>query len=181
MIKRVLFFTLLIVTGCKTSNLPPDKAVDKLGANPYFEIDGQPVSQSDLGKYNPTDIASLTTYYDKDAIKRFGEKAKDGAVTIETKPFATNKYETFFKSYSKAYEQMIIATDRNEIQYILNDRVLTENFEGDLALLNSKLLKELKIIDQGILLDKYKVQNKKVGVILKADRPKDLYNSQEKF
>jgi hypothetical protein len=181
MIKRILFFTLIIVTGCKTSNLPPDKAVEKLGANPYFEIDGQPVSQNDLGKYNPTDIATVTTYYDKDAVKRFGEKAKDGAVTIETKNFATTKYETFFKSYSKAYEQMIITTDRNEIQYILNDRVLTEDFEGVLALLNSKLLKDLKIVDQVILLDKYTVQNKKVGVILKADRPKDVYNAKEKF
>ncbi|HEY8935546.1 MAG TPA: hypothetical protein VIM65_10020 [Cyclobacteriaceae bacterium] len=181
MIKRVLLFTLFVVTGCKTSNLPPNKAVEKLGANPYFEIDEQAVSQSDLGKYNPTDIALLSTYYDKDAIKRFGDKAKDGAVIIETKTFATNKYEAFFRSYSKEYEQMIKETDRTDIQYILNDNVLTENFEGNLALLNNKLLKELKVINQEMLLDKYKVQNKKIGVILKADRPKDLYNSKEKF
>ncbi|HRG07973.1 MAG TPA: hypothetical protein PLJ08_05300 [Cyclobacteriaceae bacterium] len=161
--------------------MAPDNAIEKLGANPYFEIDGQTVNQSDLSKYNPTDIASLTTYYEKDATKRFGDKAKDGAVIIETRSFATNKFEAFFKTYSKEYEQMIRDTDRSEIQYILNDRILTESFEGDLSLLNNKLMKDLKVIGQPLLQDKYKVQDKKIGVIINAERPKGLYNSKEKF
>ena len=181
MIKRILFFTLLIATSCKTSKLPPDKAMEKLGANPYFEIDGQPVNQNDLAKYNPTDIASLTTYYNKEAINRFGEKAKDGALTIETKTFATNKYESLFKTFSIDYEKMIKETNKGEIQYILNDRILTENFEGDLASLNNKLLKEIKIINQNELFNKFQIQDKKVGVIIRANRPKNVYNSKAKF
>jgi len=60
-------------------------------------------------------------------------------------------------------------------------RILTENFEGQLASLNRKLLKDLKVVDQNALMEKFNVQDKKVGVIIKADRPKDLYHSKEKF
>jgi len=181
MIRNILILTLLVLACCGTSKRTPEEAVQKLGANPYFEIDGKSVTQSELGNYNPTDIASLTTFYDKDAKKRFGEKAKDGAVIIETKEFATNRYETFFKSYSKDYEKMLNETQKEEIQYILNDRILTENYEGDLASIDKNLIKEIKIIDQKELIEKYQIQNKKVGVIIKADAPKNLYNAKEKF
>ena len=182
MTKWIFFFTVLIVTSCKTSNhLPPAEAVGRLGANPYFEVDGNPVSHNDLSKYEPTDIASLTTYYGKDATNRFGERAKDGAVIIETKKFAINKYESLFKSHSADYKKVIEGTHRSEIQYILNDRILTENFEGDLASINSRLLKQIKVIDQKELLDKFQVEGKKVGVVIRASRPKNLYNGKSKF
>jgi len=171
MIRTFLILALAVLTSCGTTKPTPEEAIEKLGANPYFEIDGKPVTQAELGNYNPNDIASLTTFYDKEAIKRFGEKAKDGAVTIETKGFAINKYEAFFKSTSTDYEKMLDETPREEIQYILNDRVLTEDYEGDLASIDKKLLKEIKIIDSKELAEKFNIKNKKVGVLIKAKAP----------
>lgn len=102
-------------------------------------------------KIDSEDVALVSTYFGKEAKQLYGKKAKDGVVIIQTKKFATNKYETFFKSYSQDYEQMLSITDRKDIQYILNDNVLTEDFEGSLALLNNELLKELKVVNQETL------------------------------
>lgn len=170
----------LIVTSCKTQ-LTPEMGIEKLGANPYFEVDNQPVSQDDILNYDASDIAYLKAYYDKKATRQFGDKGKDGAVLIMTKEFATSKYETLFKEFSEDYEKMINKTNKEEIQYILNGRILTDNFEGSLASLNSKLLKKITLIDQKELSDKFKIQDKNVGVIIQAKRPKNLYNSKEKF
>jgi hypothetical protein len=181
MIKKILFFALLGTISCKPTLVPPEKAVEKLGPDPYFQIDGNRVGRNELGKYNPEDIAVLTTYYDKDATKRFGDSAKDGAVVIETRKFATDKFEAFFKSYSKEYARILETTDKSEIQYILNDRVLIKDFEGDLASVSKKLIKSLTIVNQHTLSDNYKVFDKKVGVVIKSKKPKDLYNADQKF
>ena len=92
----------LLVIAC-SNHLSPEKAIQKLGSNPYFEIDGNQVSQSDLANYKPTEIADLTTFYNKDAVKRYGTKAADGAVIIETKQFATIKFENFLKVHSMKF------------------------------------------------------------------------------
>lgn len=172
---------MLTIVSCKTSKTPPDNAIEDLGPNPYIEIDELPVDKSEIGKYNPADIVLLTTYYNSDATSKFGEKASDGAVIIETRAYATNKFETFLKSYSNEYQQMMMVTKREDIQYILNGRILTGNFEGDLSLLNDKLLKALKIVDKDDLIKKFDIHDKKIGVILKADRPRNVYNSKAKF
>ena len=179
--RYTFIFLLLLIISCKSTQVPPDKAAEKLGANPYFLIDGQPVEKKEIMKYQPTDIASVTTYYGKDATNNFGDKAIDGAVSISTNTFATNKYETLFKSFSKDYEKAMKENDRSEIQYILNDRILTENFEGDLASIDNKLLKDLKVIDQNTLIDKFKIIDKKIGVLITSKRPKNVYNSKKKF
>ncbi|MBS1508757.1 MAG: hypothetical protein JSS79_19125 [Bacteroidetes bacterium] len=179
--RYIFILCLLSVFGCKPTQLSPNQAVQKLGPNPYFIINDKPVDKSEIMKYNPTDIAIVVTYYGKDATKKFGDKAKDGAVAISTKSFARDKYETFFKSYSKDYAKVMNEINTNDIQYILNDRILTSNFEGDLALVNNKLIKELKILDQKTLVDKYQITDKKVGVKIECKRPKSLYNSKKKF
>jgi len=179
--KHILILFLLFIIGCKSQQIGPAKAIEKLGANPYFMIDEQPVDKSELMKYEPTSIALVTTYYDKDAIKNFGDKAKDGAVLILTKSFATNKYETLFKSFSKDYEKVLIENNKNDIQYILNDRILIDKFEGTLASIDNKLLKNVKIIDQKTLAEKFQITNKKVGILIKSKRNKDVYDSKKKF
>jgi len=169
--RNILVLFLLFIIGCKSTKVPADKAVEKLGPNPYFIIDGQPSDHSDIMKYKPTDVASITVYYGRLAVNTFGEKAKDGAVSISTKIFATNKYETLFKTFSKDYEKALRENDKSDIQYILNGRILTKDIEGDLASINNKLLKQLRIIDERELADKFKVTNKKVGVLIKSRKP----------
>jgi hypothetical protein len=180
--KNISFITILLIlfTGC-SNRLTPTKAVQKLGPSPYFEVDGVPKNKSDLNTLNASDIASITTYYNKEAKKLYGDKAKDGVVIIETKPYATNKFESFFKSISKEYEEMLNNTGKTDIQYILNDRVLVENYEGTLAAIDNKTFKSIRLIDSSELDSIYQIKEKKVGVIISASRPKELYNSKEKF
>ena len=170
----------MIILAC-SNKLSPSEAVQKLGSNPYIEFDGKPAEYSYLQSVNPQDISVIQTYYNKEAIKLYGEKAKDGAVLIETKAFARNKFETLFKRHSTEYEEMINKTDTSNIQYILNERLLKTNFEGDLSLITEKTLKSIKLIGSQELENKYQVKTKKVGVLVVAKRPKDLYNSKEKF
>jgi hypothetical protein len=176
----VLLLLTILIYSC-SHRLTPTEAIYKLGANPYFEVDGNPVDRSYLDSINSNEIASLTTFYDKDAISMFGEKSKDGAVLIETKTFARNKFETLFKKFSLDYEALLKHTERNEIQYILNGRVLVENYEGDLVAISEKTLKRITIIRSKELEDKYQVKDKKAGVIIEAERPRNLYNSKKKF
>src|SRR6266850_330081 len=150
---RPISILFLFFIGCKSTQIPPEKAIEKLGANPYFIIDGQPANKSDIMKLKPTDIASATTYFGSRATNNFGDKAKDGAISFLTKSYATSEYETLFISFSKDYEKVITENNRSDIQYILNGRILTENFEGDLASIDYNLLKELKVIDQKTLAD----------------------------
>jgi len=170
----------LIICSC-SHRITPTEAVKKLGQNPYYEFDGKPVEFSFLKNVDPMNISVIHTYYDKEAIKLYGEKAKDGAVLIETRTFAKNKYETFFKKCSSEYSDMISKSDTSDIQYILNERVLKKNIEGDLSLITEKNFKSLKLVDSQELESKYQVPSKKIGVIVKAKRPKDLYNSKKKF
>jgi hypothetical protein len=161
--------------------LTPTEAAKKLGSNPYYEFDGKPVEFSYLKTVNPSDISVLRTYYNKEAIKLYGEKAKDGVVLMETRTFAKNKYESFFKKCSPEYSEMISRTDTSDIQYILNERVLKINIEGDLSLVTEKNFKSIKLIGSQELENNFRVSSKKVGVVIKASRPKELYNSKKKF
>lgn len=181
MIKRILCLIIIILTSCKSNKLEPKTAIEKLGPNPYFEINGESINRNELGNYDPNSIASLTTFYNEDAIRLFGNKAKDGAVIIQTKDFCINEFETLFKSFSSDFEELIKETSSSEIQYILNGKILVENFEGDLATLNDKLLKSLKVIGSDELKNKYQIDSKNFGVIIKAKRPKNVYNSNKKF
>jgi len=123
MLKRILFITLAVLIAlpsCKTSKPTPQEVVEKLGPNPYFIIDGKPVDKSDLGKFEKSSIATLTTFYGKEAINKYGEIATDGAVVVMTKGFALREAEEFLSSFSSEYEIMLNKTDRGQIQYILS-------------------------------------------------------------
>jgi hypothetical protein len=173
MIKKLLLSSLtalILLTGCKTSQKSPQEVVEKLGENPYFIIDDEPVDRSKLGNYPPSTIATVTTFYGKEAVQNYGQIAKDGAVIVETKDFATEKYENFFSAFSTDYKEMLSKTERSKIQYILNGEIQVENYEGKLSLLNRKTLKGLTIVNSTELSNQFGIENKVVGVILKSKK-----------
>nr|WP_321237636.1 hypothetical protein [uncultured Psychroserpens sp.] len=183
--KKILCILLLLAFSCKSKILPVKEiaknATKQLGPNPYYEVDGKSVDKNTFMSLNPDNISTLTIYYDEEAIDLFNEKGKDGAITIQTIAYAKKKYQSLFKSYSSEYNEIINEYSENEIQYILNGRILKDDFEGKLSLIDEKLLKSIKIIDSSKLNKKYEINDKKVGVVIKAKRPKNLYNSKEKF
>jgi len=128
------------------------------------------------------DIATVSVYKDQDAIDLVGADGKDGVVFIQTKSFTKQQYQSFFKSQSKDFAKVLNADpDESQMQYILNGRTLTENFEGDLGLINASTFKELKIIDAETLKKDYNITDKKVGVLITSDKPDNLYKANKKF
>lgn len=171
------FFTLTISFAQS-----PKKVLKKLGEDPVFFIDSVSVSQEDLKKYDPNDISSVTVYKDKKAIELLGDDGKDGAVYIETKKFCRNRYVKYFTSKSTEYKQRVTDLENEDnIQYILNERILTVGFEGDLASIDDKVFKAIKFISKEELIKKYQIDDKDFGFQILSETPKDLYNGNKKF
>ena len=55
------------------------------GGTPLFMIDGKEVTKAEMDKLDSNDIASVNVYKGEIAVKKYGEKAKDGVVEITTK------------------------------------------------------------------------------------------------
>lgn len=160
----------------------PKKMMKKIGDKPIFFIDSVNVDQTEMMKYLPEQIASITVYKDNDAIELMGEDGKDGVIYIETKDFARGRYWKYFTRKSNEYSELVKTSQPNDrIQYILNDRILTDNFEGNLSMIDDSIFKEIKIIDAATLEKDYKIENKDFGVIIFSDKPDNLYKAKKKF
>ena len=141
--------------------------------DPVFFIDSINVTRIEMQEYQPTDIAVVTVYKDTNAIKLVGEQGKFGAVYVETKKFARNKYWNYFKSKSADYLKIVptLQSDSSVI-YILNEKVLRTNFEGDLSGIDDNNFIELNLIDKQKLNKDYNISDKSYGVIIRT-KPKD--------
>ena len=137
--------------------------------DPVFFIDSINVTRIEMQEYQPTDIAVVTVYKDTNAVKLVGEQGEFGAVYVETKKFARNKYWNFFKSKSTDYLN-IVSTPQSDhsVVYILNEKVLKTNFEGDLSGIDEKTFIDLNIIDKQKLKKEYNISDKAFGVIIRT-------------
>jgi len=144
----------------------PDESND-----PIFFLDSIRVNKMVLTNFEPSEIASVTIYKDTNVIKKiFNGKGniKNGLIYIETKDFAKYRYWNYFRSKSPEYAKLVISskTDTTNVQYILNGKVLKNNFEGDLASIDDGTFKGLFIIDKNRLVNEYGITNKDYGVII---------------
>ena len=142
---------------------------EQLLNDPVFFIDSINVTRLELSQYQPTDIALVTVYKDTNAIKLVGEQGKFGAIYVETKKFARNKYWNYFKSKSADYFKVVPTLESDSlIIYILNDKVLRTNFESDLSGISDKTFIDLTVIDKDRLKKEYKVSGKSFGVVIRT-------------
>lgn len=141
--------------------------------DPVFFIDSVNVTRLEMQEYQPTDIAVVTVYKDTNAIKLVGEQGKFGAVYVETKKFARNKYWNYFKTKSADYLK-IVPTPQidSSVIYILNNKILKTNFEGDLSGIDDRNFIELIIIDKQKLSKDYNISDKSFGIIIRT-KPKE--------
>lgn len=141
----------------------------KLFDDPVFFIDSVNVTRIELQNYQPTDIAVVTVYKDTNAIKLVGPQGKDGAIYIETKKFARNKYWNFFKDKSAEYLKVVPSPESDSsVMYILNGKALTKNFEGDISRIDEKSFINLQVIDKTQLLKDYGIKDKLFGIVIRA-------------
>jgi hypothetical protein len=139
---------------------------------PVFFLDSIRVNKAVLANYVPSEISSVTVYKGDNAIKRIGAEGKNGLIYIQTKVFAKQLYWNYFKLKSKEYARIVPDAQNDRlIQYVLNSKLLKDNYESDLAAINDSTFKEITIIDKDQLVKQYGVNDKNYGVIIVADIP----------
>lgn len=158
-----------LVVSCYSILKRAKNRYKQLFDNPVFFIDSVNVTRSELQQYQPTEIAVVTVYEDTNAIKLLGEQGKYGAVYVETKKFARNRYWNYFKSKSPEYQRIMPTPESDStVVYILNGIVQAKNFEGDLSAIDDTNFIELTVIDKQTLSKQYNVKDKEFGIVIKA-------------
>jgi hypothetical protein len=179
--KKLLFILLISLVNCK--KLPtPNSVNQKLGPNYYIQIDGKEYSHDEMQKYDNEKVTIVNVYYGKHATSLYGEKAKDGAIIVESRDYCRNRYQTYFKEKSPDYSELLSKVeDAKGIVYILNDKVLSGNFEGTLASINDNVFKKIMVLSKDDLKLKYNIMDRDFGVAVEFNVPKNLYNGKKKF
>jgi hypothetical protein len=162
------------VISCYSFNhfVPKDLYFEKNPDEPIYFLDSIEMNKMALENFDPSDFVSIKVVKGKNAIKLLGEKGKNGIVYIETKAAAKQRYWAYFKSISKDLAKLTVNPANDElIQFILNGRSITTDFDNQLMEINDKNLKSIKLIGTDELIKTYGVKNKSYGVIIIADLP----------
>jgi hypothetical protein len=149
----------------------PANPVKESTALPLFFLDGKEILQSEMTNISPNDIA-MVTVLKKNTFEKYGKKGKNGVVLIETKVHCRQLFQQYLSGKSAEYKK-ILSDDSNDqsVQYILNDKVLNDNYEGDLASIADSTFISINVVGAKEL-KAYVVTAKKYGVVIKT-KPKE--------
>jgi hypothetical protein len=144
----------------------------KVAGEPAYFLDSVNVA-SVTGKIDTAGITSVTVYKGQKAIDLAGpEFGRDGLVFVESKDFSRKRFEKYLSGKSKKYAKLLNKTkDRSAIVYILNDKVQTGRYEGNLAAIDNNVFKSLEIIKPSKLRQKFGVESNIPGVLIRSDTP----------
>ncbi|UKB83368.1 hypothetical protein LF887_20505 [Chryseobacterium sp. MEBOG06] len=169
---KYLFFTFFCISMSFAQS--SQYGLDKLGKNPVTFIDSVKVNRSEILTFDSNRITLMSVYDPGEATSLIGEDGKDGAIYIETKDFARKRFLRYFKSKSTEFSGLLESKGNDStFQYIHNGKVLTNNFEGDLALIDDKVFKTINIITKKELSSQYNITDKDYGVIIASNAPED--------
>lgn len=167
-----------LVVSCYSIFEKVNNRYKQLFNDPIFFIDSVNVTRIELQEYQSTDIAVITVYKDSNAIKIVGEQGKYGAVYVETKKFARNRYWNYFTSKSSAYLQIVPTPESDTtVVYILNGNIRKKNFEGDLSTIDDTNFIELTVIDKQTLNKQFGIKDKEFGIKIKTKIEKEIQKS----
>jgi hypothetical protein len=122
-----------------------------------------------LNNLSPDKIAFMNVVKSPTLQAKYGPKAANGIIYIETKPFARKRYNRLFVELSPAFEAAIKKYgDDSKFQYIMDGVKISENSMNMLAALEKKSITNLLVVDAKTLKTTYDVKDKekKVGVII---------------
>ncbi|MDJ1479193.1 hypothetical protein QNI16_01780 [Cytophagaceae bacterium YF14B1] len=181
------FYSLLlyiaITTLCSGNSFAQksEKEDPKLGPNPVYFLDNAEVMPDTLSLPSLGNIINVFVYYDHDAIKRAGAKAKDGVVYIETMAYVRNRFVKLLRNYSSAYDKLYAQSGSDSsFQYILNGKALKKYDEGDLDIKNKHLIQSLEVITADQLRTRYNITDKQAGVVLTTQKDKPVRPGHKK-
>ncbi|WP_214225511.1 hypothetical protein [Pedobacter sp. B4-66] len=135
--------------------------------DPLFFMDGKEILKSGMSNINPDDIA-MVTVLKPESSKSYGEKGRNGVVLIETKVHCRQIFQKYLSSKSPKYQEILTRNAGDQkIQYILNGKVLKNNYEGDLASIADSTFISVDVIDAAELKG-YNVSEMLFGVVIKT-------------
>jgi hypothetical protein len=119
--------------------------------------------------YKPETIAALAIVKRKtfDSVDR---KTKDNTMYVFTKAYVRKYYWALFSSYSKEYKKQVRSpASYSDVRYILNNKLLSKKEESQFwEIVNNHSLQGIQIINRDLLLKKYKIRNRRIGIIIQA-------------
>ncbi len=77
--------TVKAIPKSNTAQLPESINNSIKGKKPYFIVDGKPITYKEFKKLDSDQIESISVLKDKNAIDRYGDKAKNGVILVTTK------------------------------------------------------------------------------------------------
>jgi hypothetical protein len=175
----ILILFVMVSIPCYSQSAS-ENTMGKLGKNPVYYLDSVLIDYATMMSINPDNITVVTVLTDKDALGYLGERGKDGVVLLETKAFARKRFRRYFSSKSAEYANLFPTGSSDEsAQYILNGKLLTGNYEGNLSSIDDKKFISLEIIPKKELKKRYDITDKKIGILVQSKISEDL-NSSDK-
>jgi len=144
-------------------------------SGPLFFMDSVRISQEGLKRFDPTEIAMVSVYKDSHAIAVAGPAAVNGAVFIFTKKYARIRYWNFFVLRNEDYKKAVPSPgSESSVVYILNGKLLKDNFEGDLLAVDEVSFVSLSIITERELNRDYHVEGRAYGIVIQTNKNKKI-------
>jgi hypothetical protein len=170
-----IFYLVCIFSSFFVAAQDPKATLHTAGNDPLFFIDSAVASRVEMEKLNPGEILSVSVYKDKNITSLAGTEARYGIVYITTRGYMRSKYWNYFKSKSSEYSKIVLTPDADtNIQYILDNRILNTNIEGDLSLIDDRTFKGIRIINKKTLQKEFGISGKTYGVIIKTKKSENL-------
>ncbi|ASZ13541.1 hypothetical protein CK934_22595 [Chitinophaga sp. MD30] len=134
---------------------------------PVYVVDSV-VAQPDVMKtIRPDQIAMLTVAKGSKAVEKYGSQAENGVIYIETKDFARQRYQRLFSNRAKEYAHLLKEKNSDiDVQYIVNDSLVTGQQESILAPVNDRNITSVTILTPKELLKTYKIKGKRLGLLV---------------
>ena len=169
---KYLFFTFFCISLSFAQS--SQYGLDKLGKNPVTFIDSAKVTRAEVLAFDSKLVALMTIYDPSEATDLIGEDGKDGVIYVESRDFCKKRFLRYFKSKSTEFSKLLDSKGNDStFQYIINGKVLTSRFDGELALVDDKVFKTLNIITKKELSSQYNITDKEYGIIITSDALED--------
>lgn len=134
-----------------------------------YVVDSVEVEPSALNNIGPDKLAMITIARGRKTVEKFGERATNGVVYMETKPFARKRYNRLFSSLTPAYAAALqkLGSD-SSFRYIMGDSVLTINLESQLAAIEPQNITAVQMLTDPARLKQYGLKEGEIGVVVQT-------------
>jgi hypothetical protein len=156
------------VTSCYGLLMPETPIRLFRDGEPMYFLDSIRTNESFLEEVlDKNEVAAVNIFKGEEAIRMGGSDAKNGIVMIFRKEYAREKYWTLFRRESSAYAAAVPLSDDSDVVYIVNGKVLSDGYEGQLFNISKSNLVSIVVIDQQQLKKKYGKKGR-VGVVIRT-------------